>query len=137
MLTYSKSSTPPGEQTLQFCICTAMLHSLTLNRPTKFLFFQRFLLFVEFFSSSKSLHNFFLSTSLDVFSLFHRLFKHFETVAQQWLPHNINTELECLFAGWLSQLSGRALVRHTSGPGFDSGDQIFLILYCLNQLLSR
>ena len=33
-----------------------LCYSLTLNRPTKFLFFQRFLLLVEFFSSNLLFH---------------------------------------------------------------------------------
>ncbi len=72
-LVHKRSATelrqPPGEQTHQFCIYTfkgvLLCYNLTLNRLTKFLFFQRFLLFVEFFSlSNLSLHNFFLSLLL-------------------------------------------------------------------------
>ncbi len=53
---------PASKQTLQFCVYTVELlcYSLTLNRPMKILFFQRFLLFIDFFySSNLSLHNFF------------------------------------------------------------------------------
>ncbi len=37
---------PPGEQTLQFCIAMLQSHS---HQTNEILFFQRFLLFVEFF----------------------------------------------------------------------------------------
>ncbi len=55
---------PASKQTLQFCVYTVeLLCYTTVSLSTdqwKFFFFQRFLLFIEFFySSNLSLHNFF------------------------------------------------------------------------------
>ena len=67
---------PAGKQILQFCIYTVQgyCYYATVSLSTdqwKFLFSWNF-----FYSTNLSLHNFFLSLlySLDVFTLFHRLF---------------------------------------------------------------
>ena len=86
-----------------------LCYSLTRNRPTKFLFFQRFLLFIEFlFSSYLSLHNFFFSLLL-MYSLSFTGF--------------LNTELRIFGCHWVFSIPG--------------GTQIILILYCLKSLWKR
>ncbi len=45
--------------------------------------------------------------------------------------NSINTELKCLFAGWLSQLSGTVHIKQAVLGSISSGDYIFLLVCCL------